>query len=156
MGNWFSDFFEETGEFLSENAGGILTTASTLAGLPVGQANTLKILGLAAGALGKKGSSTADKTNALIQSGIDAQTAYQLAALDEVKAAGQRSTAIATADKQMAMTLTGPVRLQPAEYPALSDGFCSVHFRHSLSSSSSWVSMPMPSPPQSVHTPHHR
>jgi hypothetical protein len=38
----------------------------------------------------------------LIQSGIDAQTAYQLAALDEVKSSGQRSTAIATADKQMA------------------------------------------------------
>jgi hypothetical protein len=102
MGNFFTDFFEETGEFLSENAGAILTTAAGMSGIPVGQANTLKALGFVAGALGKKGTSAADKTNALIQSGIDAQTAYQLAALDEVKSSGQRSTAIATADKQMA------------------------------------------------------
>lgn len=99
MGNWFSDFFEETGEFLSENAGTILTIGGTALGIPP---ETMAIAKTVLGAMGKKNTSAADKTNALIQSGIDAQTAYQLAALDEVKSSGQRSTAIATADKQMA------------------------------------------------------
>lgn len=99
MGNWFSDFFEETGEFLSENAGDILTLGGAAMGIPP---ETLAIAKTVLGAMGKKNTSAADKTSALIQSGIDAQTAYQLAALDEVKSSGQRSTAIATADKQMA------------------------------------------------------
>ena len=99
MGNFFTDFFEETGEFLSENAGNILSLGATVMGVPP---ETVAIAKTVLGAIGKKGASTADKTNALIQSGIDAQTAYQLAALDEVKSSGQRSTAIATADKQMA------------------------------------------------------
>ena len=88
--NWFEKtiggFIEETGEFLSENAGGILTLGGAAMGIPP---ETLAIAKTVLGAMGKKGSSTADKTNALIQSGIDAQTAYQLAALDETKAAGQ-------------------------------------------------------------------
>ncbi len=101
MGNWFSDFFEETGEFLSENLGTIATVAGTMAGVPPGTANILKGIGLLT-SMGKKGASATDKTNALIQSGIDAQTAYQMAALDELKSSGQQATAIATADKQMA------------------------------------------------------
>lgn len=123
MGNWFSDFFEETGEFLSENAGGILTLGGAAMGIPP---ETIAIAKTVLGAMGKKGSSTADKTNALIQSGIDAQTAYQLAALDETKAAGQRSTAIATADKQMAYDInrgqfaSNQQNIQPYQMASLS------------------------------------
>ena len=123
MGNWFSDFFEETGEFLSENAGGILTLGGAAMGIPP---ETLAIAETVLGAMGKKGSSTADKTNALIQSGIDAQTAYQLAALDEVKSSGQRSTAIATADKQMAYDInrgqfaSNQQNIQPYQMASLS------------------------------------
>lgn len=101
--NWFEKtiggFIEETGEFLSENAGTILTLGGAAMGIPP---ETLAIAKTVLGGLGKKGSSAAEKTNALIQSGIDAQTAYQMAALDEMKSSGQQATAIATADKQMA------------------------------------------------------
>ena len=125
--NWFEKtiggFIEETGEFLSENAGTILTLGGTAMGIPP---ETLAIAKTVLGAMGKKGSSTADKTNALIQSGIDAQTAYQLAALDETKAAGQRSTAIATADKQMAYDInrgqfaSNQQNIQPYQMASLS------------------------------------
>lgn len=125
--NWFEKtiggFIEETGEFLSENAGGILTLGGAAMGIPP---ETIAIAKTVLGAMGKKGSSTADKTNALIQSGIDAQTAYQLAALDETKAAGQRSTAIATADKQMAYDInrgqfaSNQQNIQPYQMASLS------------------------------------
>jgi hypothetical protein len=123
MGNWLSDFFEETGEFLSENAGTILTIGGTAMGIPP---ETMAIAKTVLGAMGKKNISAADKTNALIQSGIDAQTAYQLAALDEVKSSGQRSTAIATADKQMAYDInrgqfaSNQQNIQPYQMASLS------------------------------------
>jgi hypothetical protein len=125
--NWFEKtvggFLEETGEFLSENAGNILSLGATAMGVPP---ETVAIAKTVLGAMGKKNTSAADKTNALIQSGIDAQTAYQLAALDEVKSSGQRSTAIATADKQMAYDInrgqftSNQQNIQPYQMASLS------------------------------------